>query len=81
MLNYNKYENIINTALDNTVSGNWCIDLKNEYGLENTEIQYFRALLNQDTRVADTEWSEDGTEVDIIFYLENCPNAEDDEIR
>lgn len=81
LLNYNKYEEIINIALDNTSNGNWCIDLKNEYELENTEILNFRALLSQDTRVADVEWSEDGTEVDIIFYLEYCPNTEEDEIR
>lgn len=79
MLNYNKYEEIINTALDNTSNGNWCIDLKNEYGLGTNEIQCFKELLNHDTRVNDVEWSADGNEVDIIFYLENCRNIEDEE--
>lgn len=72
-----KYDEIINKALESTQSGNYIIDLKNEYGLNEFEIQNFKSLLNQDTRVANVEWS--GNEADIIFYLENCPNAEDDE--
>lgn len=79
MFNNSEYEKIINTALEDTSNGNSHIDLKNEYGLNKFEINNFRDLLNQDTRVANVEWSKGGTEADIIFYLENCPNAKDDE--
>lgn len=78
-LDYVSYKRIINTALENTSSGNWRIDLVNEYGLNKSEIKDFQEFLSQDERVSDIEWSNGNTEVDIIFYLKYCPNAEEDE--
>lgn len=71
-----KYDEIISLAMEDTITGNYYIDLENEYGLDKCEIEKFKELLNQDERVSDVEWSDDGSKVDIIFYLENCPNAE-----
>ena len=79
-----KYEEIIGEAMEHTTNGNYCIDLRNEYGLDEQKIKEFRELLDNDERVNDVEWSKNGTEADVIFYLENCPNAtyeeEEDEI-
>lgn len=78
-LDYANYQIIINTALENTSNGNWSIDLVNEYGLNKSEIKDFQEFISKDERVSDVEWSNGNTEVDIIFYLENCPNVEDEE--
>lgn len=79
ILDYSSYQKIINTALESTSNGNWCIDLVNEYGLNKSEIKVFQEFLSKDERVSDIEWSNGNTEVDIIFYLKYCPNAEEDE--
>ena len=45
------YDEIINTALENTQTGNYIINLKNQYGLNEFEIQNFRDLLKMNDLV------------------------------
>lgn len=47
--------------------------------MEKEEIEKYKELLNQDEKVSDVEWLKDGSEVDIIFYLEICLNTEDNQ--
>lgn len=76
---YLKYESIIRNALESTLSGNCEIYLADDWNLEKSEIYNFKLFLQDDIRVSDYEWSENGTEVDISFCRSYCPNLEEEE--
>lgn len=72
------YEKVITDGLKDTWSGNYVIDLK-QLKLNSKEENLFINMLNSDSRINDIEFNPKTKEVDIMFYLDYCPNAEEDE--
>lgn len=72
------YEKVIADGLKDTWSGNYVIDLK-QLKLNPKEENLFINMLNSDSRINYIEFDPKTKEVDIIFYLDYCPNAEEDE--
>lgn len=72
------YEKVITDGLKDTWSGNYVIDLK-KLNLNSKEENLFINMLNSDSRINDLEFNPKTKEADIMFYLDYCPNAEEDE--
>lgn len=72
------YEKVIADGLKDTWSGNYVIDLK-QLKLNPKEENLFINMLNSDSRINYIEFNPKTKEVDIIFYLDYCPNAENKE--
>lgn len=72
------YEKVITDGLKDTLSGNYVIDL-NKLKLNSKEENLFINMLNSDNRINDLEINPKTKEIDIIFYLDYCPNVEDEE--
>lgn len=72
------YEKVITDGLKDTWSGNYVIDLK-QLKLNSKEENLFINMLNSDSRINDIEFNPKTKEADIMFYLDYCPNAEEDE--
>lgn len=72
------YEKVITDGLKDTWSGNYVIDLK-ELKLNSKEENLFITMLNSDSRINDLEFNPKTKEVDIMFYLDYCPNAKVEE--
>lgn len=68
------YNRIIDEATRNTTSGNWNIDLIDYINELSTDD--FKVFMNNDERIA--EFTEIRGNIDIIFYLDYCPNVEED---
>lgn len=69
------YKKLINDGLDTTSSGNYIINL-NELKLNSREEKLFINMLNSDNRINDLEFNPKAKEIDIMFYLDYCTNAE-----
>lgn len=69
-------EDLINDALKNTSTGNWIIETE-ELETAGTNLDEFCDRLDNDYRVCEYELIDGG--IDILFWLDYCPNAENDE--
>lgn len=69
------YEKITDEGLYNTPNGNFIFDL-NELNLNSKEEDLLLNMLKGDSRINDIEYNENSKEVDVIFYLNYCPNLD-----
>lgn len=72
------YEKVITDGLKDNWFGNYVIDLK-QLKLNSKEENLFINMLNSDSRINDIEFNPKTKEADIMFYLDYCPNTEEDE--
>lgn len=70
-------DSLINDALKDTSNGNFCFYFSDN--ISDNEFNFIVESLKNSNMIANMEVDEENKEIDIVFYLENCPNVEEDE--